>query len=410
MGILQSKPLSLSIVAFLDYPHLGSRGKRVLQIARVAKSKGAHVVVVIPFPETPGEDNSKLPPYMNVEGFTFIRLWSLSTETDRLWMPKLFAPITPWRWTSKAGQCPDVIISTNLPAPVSVVINKWGRCRNSVVVTECMDSIFEHSWPGARHILYQPIRDILMRRALKQSDLVWTISSQLRAELKDVVDTAKIRNVPAVAEDETPNIEAAKSLLQSHSLLNSQFFLFSGGYDQHQGSDLVIEALRHLRTIFPDVALVMCGGTRSQVSNAKAKLNKQDGIAVAGMVSREILSGLGSLAVAHICAQLPNTFSEAGFSTKFVECLLSGTPTIASRVGEQKHVARHMEEVIYFEPGVVAGLIDAMIYLLYNRNQAINIGQRGRALARARFLPDSAFGDRIDEVLSIAAFRRRASL
>ena len=80
-----------------------------------------------------------------------------------------------------------------------------------------------------------------------------------------------------------------------------------------------------------------------------------------------------------------SAFAERGFPFKLGEFLATGRPVIASRVGDIPGYLSDHENALLVEPGSVAGIVDAIRFLLDDPERALQIGKAGRQVAETRF-------------------------
>lgn len=75
------------------------------------------------------------------------------------------------------------------------------------------------------------------------------------------------------------------------------------------------------------------------------------------------------------------------FPTKLGEMLMSGTPVVATSVGEAGRFLKHKETAYIVSLDNIEELADTIRYIINNRGQAELVGKNGRELAKKEFSP-----------------------
>lgn len=402
------KNKKIVILVQIDYPNLGSRGHRVLFIANEFRRKNYDVEVIIPFPDTPSQHYRDQPKEFYVDGFRFRRMFNYYKPSSKIWMPKLFSPVIYGHVTKIAQEGVDCFFMTNMIAPISLAVLKAAHRFNIPVVNEYMDELFGNYYRTGIRQIWNPINAALMRRVVKESDLLWLISEYLVKQARSVCPKQKIVKVPAICEEIPNKYYDREEVLKGLHTGTSKLVTYAGAFSMHQGVPLLLYAFEIVKQHFSNCVLLLIGKAKDQAY--MNELLKTKGIFNSVMqldyLPREKLIPILMASDVLVAPQLPGGFSEAGFSTKFVEFLISGTTTVASKLGEQAVVAQDMKEAIFFTPGNEEDLAEKILFVLRNPDFGIKIGRKGRELALHKFTPGRALGHGLNAIAQTINKRR----
>ncbi len=399
------------ILAQIDYPNLGSRGHRVLAIAREFHHHNFDVEVIIPFPETPNPAYRTQPDVFFIEGIKFRTLYTYYRPISKILLPKLFLPLIRRHVKKLAQQGVDCFFMTTMIEPISLMVVRTGHQYNIPTVNEFLDDLFGfEDIVSFRLKIWQPFRTFLTRRSLIESDQLWLISENLIKQVKSICPRQTILKIPALCDP----MSLAKDLgtvSQEYDLAGAKTILYAGAFGAHQGIPLLIEAFKRVLEKVPHARLLLAGKEEfpGYVDNLARGINEKS-IRKLGYVAKEKLQLLCQALDVLVSPQLPGEFSEAGFSTKFVDYLITGTPVVASRLGEQALVAKDQEEAVFFNPGDVVDLAEKLLLVLENPSWGKMIGQNGRNLALQKFVPYRALRPGIEAIEQLIKRRNLASV
>jgi glycosyltransferase involved in cell wall biosynthesis len=392
------------IVAQIDYPNLGSRGIRVLYIAKEMRKSNFDVDVVIPFPDTPSPHYKKEPKIYYVDGFKFIRIYNYSNPTSKIWMPKMFAPLIYNYMKSLAKENVNCFFMTNMIPPISLAVIKAAHNHRIPVINEYMDDFFINSYKTSlRHYPWEPINAFLMRRVLNESDLLWLISEFLVKQVQSLGLDKNIVKVPAICEEVVINNFDKSKVRKEYNLGDSRIISYAGAFGIHQGIPLLIEAFEKIKNSLSNCLLLLVGKAEfpSHQDDLLKQISSSKSIVQLGYLNREKLWEILKASDVLVAPQAKGRFSEAGFSTKFIEYLMTGRPVVASRLGEQAVVAKDIEDAIFFRPGDVEDLAQKIRFVLDNPDVASKIGISGRKLALNHFTPSVGLSPGIESINKI---------
>ncbi len=223
----------------------------------------------------------------------------------------------------------------------------------------------------------------ITRFAIEQSDAVTCISEYLRDATRDTfhvdcpidviynfIDTEFYRRIP--------NEDARRELAPN----GERIILHVSTFRPIKRITDCIEVLARVCRKNPEVKLVMCGdGPERQDAEAlAARLGVTDKVSFVGqqpqLKIREYLSAADVL----LLPSQSESFGLAALEAMACEC-----PVIATRVGGIPEVVDDTEAGYLFEIGDVAGMADAAIRILEDKEERERLGRNGRDAALARF-------------------------
>lgn len=296
-----------------------------------------------------------------------------------------FCAAASWWLAAHSLRHPFDIVHFHNPPDFLLVAGLLPRARGSKLILDIHDlssHMFAVRVPGRLGQLVPRLLIWLERAACALADSVITVHQPYRDELlahgvpatkvhvvMNSLDHAVLersRRVPSMVE------RSAHFRLAYHGTLTSWY-----------GIDLLIDALRQLRTERLDIDAVVLGD-----GDALPTLRAQ--LTAAGLERYVYLSGryvpieqaLATVAAAD-CGVIPNRPSEINrfaLSSKLFEYVELGIPVV---VAELQTLAAHFgpDEVTFFEPGSAASLANAIRWVYSNREQALAKSERARLRA-----------------------------
>jgi glycosyltransferase involved in cell wall biosynthesis len=292
---------------------------------------------------------------------------------------------------------------TNMISPISLAVIKAAHSHRIPVVNEYMDDIFVNSYKTLRHYPWEPINALIMRRVLKESDLLWLISEFLVKQVQSLGINTNIVKVPAICEEVVVHNYDKYKVRKEYGFGDSRIVCYAGTYGIHQGIPLLTKAFEKIRNSLSNCLLLLIGkpDIPSRQNDFLERSSAYKSIVQLGYLSREKLWEILKASDVLVAPQESSRFSKAGFSTKFIEYLMTGTPVVASRLGEQAIVAKDMENAIFFRPGDVEDLAQKIRFVLDNPELASKIGISGRIFALEHFTPSVGLSSAIDSLKKI---------
>lgn len=195
---------------------------------------------------------------------------------------------------------------------------------------------------------------------------------------------------------------AVDALQGRRFLLNS-----TGTYSEKDGIPYLIDAITQVRLQKPEIKLVFTGFAAPAIQEKiyqMAGAGSQDWIIFTGFLSRDQLIWCYKHAAGLLSCRSNSSFANYGFPTKLAEYLCSGSPVIATRVGDVEEYLADGQNAYLATPEDVNSIAGAIFRLLENPEQAVLIGSSGAEVARQFF-------DYRNHVNGVANFiRQRISL
>lgn len=190
----------------------------------------------------------------------------------------------------------------------------------------------------------------------------------------------------------------------STSLLNRRVILYVGGNNPVKGVFVLLEAIKRLSRVYPDLLVLMPG------SKTEIKKNKN----LVEILKKDILRNdnnynverrIKSLAIENNILQLPfdpditKLFSSSEFlvfpsiyphfARPIIEANAMSKPVIASKVAGMQELVIENETGYLVKPRDVDDLVQKCCYLLENRNLAVSMGAKGQKRAKENFSQES---------------------
>jgi glycosyltransferase involved in cell wall biosynthesis len=207
--------------------------------------------------------------------------------------------------------------------------------------------------------------DLALRDELVARELPFRVVPKFVADAARVTTTT---SPTAMAARHGPAALDGEDMLKEMRLPPGECILFAGEMPRAKGVRVLIEAHRRLPDAPP---LVIIGTGDGEVVDAIP------GVFVLGQVRPEVEASLHNRALFVVAPSIgADTVGEA-----LLEAMAAGLPVIASAVGAMPTLIEHGVHGLLTEPGSISGLVDAMRYLLDNRDdlQRMSMSARVRA-------------------------------
>jgi glycosyltransferase involved in cell wall biosynthesis len=370
------------------FPHGTGSTARVLAIARGLQSAGADVLVL-----HTGYSNDRPEATLNsnssgsFEGVPFRYAAGTSTRPQTFMRRRVArvkgvagvsAPFLPW-----AGPPPDAVLlftGHSMLLPILARIASWAR--GAVMLFDGCEQPFVYEQDSfARRIeerLYTPL-------AFRAYDGIFVISEHLERYFSSRMRReARTLLTPILVDIDR---------FSGHSPGSpglSRYIAYTGELSESKGVHHLIVAFAALAAEFPDVNLKISG--RANPASYKSKLTALireftigHRVEFVGMVPYHDFPRLLQDATVLVVPHPPGTFSEAAFPTKLGECLASGTPTVATKVGEIERYVHNGEDIYLVPPADPEAMATALRHVLRHPEEAAQVGLRGRETARECF-------------------------
>lgn len=370
------------------FPHGTGSTSRVLAIARGLQSAGAEVLV-LPTGYASGREAATLNSNAGgvFEGVPYRYTAGTSTRPEAFLRRRiarvrgvtgvagLFAP-----W---AGQAPDaVLLFTGHTAALPALTRIASASRGAVMLFDGCEQPFVYEQDSAcrrlQESLYTPV-------AYRIYDGIIVISEHLRryfaGRMRRGADTLLMPILVDVERFASDSPSASKA---------PRFIAYTGELSESKGVHDLVRALAALGDEFSEVTLKISGSPnppsyKDRLVGLIRELGLGPRVEFVGTVSYGAFPHLLREATVLVVPHPRGTFSDAAFPTKLGEYLASGTPTVATRVGEIERYVHDGEQIYLAPPDDPRALAASLRYVLNHPSEAARVGLRGRDAAREHF-------------------------
>lgn len=169
---------------------------------------------------------------------------------------------------------------------------------------------------------------------------------------------------------------------------NDNYIAYVGGEAEKYNKDginVLIEAFSTIAPEFKNLKLYLIGNKNKTWLDEAAKYSLDNQIKFIGKVSPQLVPEYLNQAKVLVLARPANTQAEGGFPTKLGEYLASGTPVLATNVGEIKEYLEDESNIFLAEPGSSLSFAEKLDYILTNYDHAVKVGIKGRKAAQEIF-------------------------
>jgi glycosyltransferase involved in cell wall biosynthesis len=236
-------------------------------------------------------------------------------------------------------------------------------------------------------------RSRLMRRVflaiervmIRRSRVVIVICPSLEDTVREIDPDARailIENAPGPSEDQATAEQAGAVRRQFDVPPSTPLVLYTGTFEAYQGLDLLFEAMAHVRTVRPEVKLLLAGGKSDQVEKART-LAQASGIGDVTIFAGERPSS--EMPAYLLASDVLVSPRSRGTNTplKIYQYLRSGKPIVATRLLTHTQVLSDRTAILTgatareFSDGILAALQDP--------DRASSVGTAARQLADTKY-------------------------
>ena len=179
-----------------------------------------------------------------------------------------------------------------------------------------------------------------------------------------------------------------------YSLGNKLIIGYCGGVGSLEGVEVLIRAMRLVANIVPEAHLVIAGrlgdydhALSQQIDYPKlvAELDITDRVTFTGFIDQTEVRGLLSASTLLTMPKLEHRRNAVAAPIKLSEYFASGTPVIATTVGDIGTRFHNGSELLFCIPGDSKDLSEKIVYLLNHPDVAQQIASNGQVYARKNF-------------------------
>lgn len=405
----------LIIGEIFSFPHGTGATTRVRAFAAGLRDAGAHVYVMAMRPvhrQRAGALNTEAAgvyegiPYVYASGSTI----RFDAFLDRRLSPaRSLARASRIIADAESPPFDAVIFVTGHTTLLPLIVGSVARLRGAVLLFDGCELPFVYERQLARRRLqerlYTPV-------AYRWFDGVLVISEYLERYFESRIRrSARLLRVPILVDVERFANADGRSTRAADAARDRPFIAYTGEINPAKGTDVLVRSFAMIASSFPDVDLLLTGfGNPPQYLDDTLALAGALGVGervrYLGSVRNDQLPGLlkraSVLAVPHPAGE----FSQAAFPTKLGEYLASGTPVVATRVGEVDRYIVDGQSAYLVPPGDPASLAQRLAYVLSHEEEARAVGCHGQDVAR-RFFEHRLHGRRMLELVADLKDRRR---
>lgn len=235
---------------------------------------------------------------------------------------------------------------------------------------------------------YNPLRNLTIRRLLKNVDRIFAVSSAL----KDALEKNGIKNIEVIHNGidmnewrVTPTI--IEAFVQKHKLEEKKVILFGGRISSLKGGGVMLEALRDIAHSEQSAVLLLLGARDAYVERLERQA-REWGIG-AHLISTGWLSG-DELHAAYHAADvivIPSLYLEP-FGMIALEAMACGKPVVGSCLGGTIEIVVDGETGYLLNPYDITSLARRTVDLLRDKERRDRFGRNGRARAAEYFSTD----------------------
>jgi glycosyltransferase involved in cell wall biosynthesis len=252
-------------------------------------------------------------------------------------------------------------------------------CPGVVTIHDCIHLRFPRQLPNPAAGVYARL---MIRRAVRAADRVIAVSEATRADLIELVDAdrSKIEVIPHGCDPfflEKPAEEEVDAVRHKHGL-DRPFLLSVTNIKPHKNMKRMLQAFAQLSDDYPDLDLVIAGGTlqtHPELQAICAECDIGQRVRSLGFVPKSELRALYNLAWIFV---FPSLYE--GFGLPPLEAMACGTPVVASRSSAIPEVVGHSGLLV--NPYRVDSIAEAVRSLLENESFRNALGLQGQRRAR----------------------------
>lgn len=243
---------------------------------------------------------------------------------------------------------------------------------------------------------YNPFRNILIKKYLKNVDIKFAVSSAL----KDALEQNEIRDVEVLhngidTNDFEENKEKTKAFKDRYDLNNKKVLFFSGRISRAKGIDVCLNLVKEISKTIPEVRLLVAGqknGYVEEILKREDMRNVRDKIIFTGWLNREdVVSAYYSSDLIPVLS----TYLDP-FPTTNLEAMAAKKPVLGTLYGGTPEAILNGETGYIVDPNNMDIVIQKTKEILANKDLSKSFGEVGYALVNNDF----SLNKQVDELES----------
>jgi glycosyltransferase involved in cell wall biosynthesis len=313
-----------------------------------------------------------------------IRFWYAGGSTTRApsFMRRRLVSAKGWSRLIRAvlAERPALVLSYPMTPLASAFLLPLTHMVGGLFLCDASELPEAHAGTGVRGSLHLAANTSGFRR----SDGVVVISDSLVRRFESQIGARRLMLMPVV-------IDGQEFLTQDGPATRAKTTVFYSGRlnERKDGVGTLLEAFGIIHERRTDARLVLVGESDpSVVDEFRVRadaLGIADAVEFRGVISREAMLDEMRSAAALVTARPDTPQNRANMPTKLIEYLATGTPVVATAVGNASEVVVNRETGLLVDPGNPGALAAAVLWVFDNEREARLIGQAGRESALSRF-------------------------
>lgn len=371
----------------IPFPEGRANTRRIRTIARELVRQGHQVSILLPFARK-HQAKSQIIEGIQVE-------WCIAPQTDNVFLKtnqrvKLSVQfLSRCRWLKRLWQKSKrkeydwlYLYQPGFDGLIAAIIARYfGR----KVCSEYVDLLSSEGYQGLLLRLIYKLQLIADNKVPALSHQMLTISSLLEKVYHQRSLRSSMLNFPILVDTVRFGTGDQYRFRQKLNIRKRFVITFTGSFTRPQGLRVLIEAIANVVRQYPDVMLLIAGGSLvDDADDADLLINKYDLKANAlylGMLDEVDIIDLQAGSDILVMPKLDDPVNHAGLSTKLSEYLASGKAVIASDVGDVGKYLIHEKHALLVPPGDNDALERAILRLLVNPELRMLLGSNGSKAA-----------------------------
>jgi len=227
--------------------------------------------------------------------------------------------------------------------------------------------------------------EVVERLVIRRSRVIIVICPSLGETVRSIDPHARvvlIENAPGSGENQATPAQAQALREELGYGPSTPIVLYTGTFEAYQGLDLLFAAIARVRAVRPDVRLVLVGGSRAQLEQARGEARAAGIDGVTALVGERPASEIPAYLMAANVLVSPRS---RGTNTplKIYQYLRSGTPIVATRL--LTHTQVLTDETALLTGASPEDFAQGILTALNEPARADAIGRRARELADTKY-------------------------
>jgi len=221
-------------------------------------------------------------------------------------------------------------------------------------------------------------------------NVVISLSNNIQASLKKIgVPEGRIRIVPPLIDTTqfNPSVSGA-DIKRNLNIEKNEILLYIGDLTKERGLHILIEALSGLLEKFPSLKVLIAVNRpieiyeRSRINEKVTALGLNDNVIPLGIVDNmpQIMTASDIFVAPYLSIE-----GIADYPISLLEAMACGKPVVATKVGGIPEMVINQKNGLLIRPNDPVELVNAIIYMLNNKEKAIKMGLEGAKLVYEKF-------------------------